>query len=252
MKILIIGPHRSRSTYLQEIISSNYNIINIGENWKFVSGNFHYYSTLNKTINNTHFDIFQQKFKFNVEKDFKNDFVSKLFPRMLIFAPNLITDLSSYNYKIITNLTYYLNIKKFDKIYFLERNLVDGCCSWIYGHKIDQFIFRNINTLQEKINLNSSIFIDYQNNPILKFYIFECALVEHLNHFLIREKIKFIKLNYDDIPVYVANNFSKVKSNTLETKFDYSTLITNYNDVEKFVSKFYLECLEHVKQIKFT
>lgn len=252
MKFLLISRPRTRSTLLIDALSKYYNITDKDENYKFTINKMP--STILKPENiETYFNSFQTLFKNAVQANFKeNNFAIKLYPRMLMLGKHDISDLDSYSYKMITNLTYYTNIKKYDKIYYLTRNLKDSICSWAYGNALNYYNFRDKETLEAKRNSLPSITIDIENDGELKFYIYESAILTHWKKFLIDTNIIFTEVDYNDTPQYVSDNFPNIKSKTIDSQFDYSKIITNYYEIDNFINDFYVRSLEETKDIKFT
>lgn len=246
MKILVICRPRTRSTFLINALSSFYNLENKDENYKFCHKKFNH-----NLVDNNRFTLFQNCIKLTTQNYFKEDnFIIKLFPRMLTISNYEIDSVDEYNFKHINDLSYFTNINKYDKVYFLSRNLVDSVCSWAYGNFINHFNFYNIKDFQETLSMNLSLEIDLNNDPILKFYIFEAVILDCWKSFLDRN-INFTTLDYSDIPEYVTNNLGNIVHTTIETKFDYKNLISNYGSLETEIQNYYDICYNKVKNILF-
>lgn len=176
-----------------------------------------------------------------------------------------IYDLSTYNPKIITNITEVFNLDKYSQYFFLHRDITETLASLFYANLTGMF---NITPTTESSNLDQlrkytedqkefyPVTINY-NLPRFKFYIFELALNEYLEKYLIEKKLNYIKLDYKDVSNYVSQNFSgsyeKIKypsKKLISSNFDYKKLILNYGDVEKFVNYYYQECLQRIEELK--
>lgn len=249
MKILIFGLHRTRSQLLLEAICNYYQIYNNKENWIWIAGKFSGPQLKNNKDLDTKFNLFQKEFKQMVELSFTNNFASKLLPRMLFFGSNIADENFFINHKIVNNLTYFLNLKKIDKIYVLDRNLTDSACSYMYGLEINQFTFRDVDNLNYKIQNTGNICIDINNNE-LKLHILESAFLFYLKQFLKNNYI-ITELTYDNIPEYISKTFSSTKVEILKTNINYKETITNYDEVKMFVENYYTKCVELLKPLNF-
>lgn len=252
MKTLLICRPRTRSTVLIDALSKFYNLIDLDENQKFSISKFQN-STINSDMEEDYFSIFQGQFKQHVQKNFKNDnFAIKLYPRMLTMSKHTITDLNTYNLKIITDLSYFTNIKKYDSVFYLTRDLIDSVCSWAYGNHIDYYNFRDQTTLQSKREQFPKLTIDIEQDGELKFYMLEAAILQHWKSYLIKNNIPYTELDYTEIPEYVTKTCPNIQSKTIDSKLNYQEIITNYNELEQYINNFYEVCLEKTQHLIFT
>lgn len=246
MNILLVSRPRTRSTLLINALTQFYNLENKDESYKFCHGKLS-----NLTIDNSRFEIFSNCIKVSTEENFKqNNFAIKLFPRMLIPNSYEIQLLDFFNLRFINNLSYFTNIRKYDKVYFLTRDIVDSVCSWAYSNYIGTFNFYDNETLQLKKQQIKPIEINLLNDSSLKFYILECAIQNHLNIFL-EQNIEYTILNYNDIPDYVKTNLIGYSSKTLDAQLSYCELIRNYSEIEKQIIEYYDLCYNKIKNICF-
>lgn len=246
MKILILGRPRTRSTLLINTLSKFYGLSDKDENFKFILGKF----------NNTNFkdlDYFKNSVKIFTQTLFSGDnFAIKLFPRMVTLSNRRIDNLKTYKLSIINDLSYYYNLKKYDQIFVIDRNLIDSVYSYAYGSKINVFNFRDKTLLKEYLSKCEPIHIDFNNNPYLKFYVYERAMLDVWKEYLIKYNIKHTCLDYDNIPNYIEINFPNMPALTLDNTFDYKNLISNYENCQTQILEFYEECRELTKQLTFT
>lgn len=54
---------------------------------------------------------------------------------------------------------------------------------------------------------------------------------------LLETKLPYTKLDYDDVPAYVSNTYPNITSDFIETKFDYKTLIKNYDQIVNVIEE---------------
>lgn len=247
MKVLIVCRPRTRSTLLIDALSKYHNLEDKDENYKFCFGKVHF-GIVNDDM---YYNLFMGYIKTATQNNFKQDnFAIKLYPRMMTFSQHKINNLDDYQLKIIPNLTYFTNIRKYDKVYFLTRNLIDSICSWAYGNHINYYNFRDHETLISKTSTVPNLTIDLDNDPELKFYILESAILDVWKKFL-DDHISHTTLDYYDLPNYVSNTYPNIVNKTIDSKLDYTKIITNYHDLEEKINNYYQLCYEKVKNIPF-
>lgn len=217
------------------------------ENYKFCYGKFN-----GHTVSEEKFKLFANCIKVHTQNNFNQDnFVVKLYPRMLTLSSYSVELLENYKLKLIENLTYFTNIRKYDKVYFLNRNLVDSICSWAYGNYINCFNFYDSQTFISTTQHLPLLNIDLNTDNILKFYILESAILSSWKKFIDSNNISHITLDYDDIPDYIKNNFDNTTSNTIYGNLNYKKLITNYSLLEEQVLNYYNLCLQKVNNLTY-
>lgn len=200
-----------------------------------------------------YFSFFEKSLKEHTQKHFQSkNFAIKLYPRMLTMSEHSIDNLETYKLKIITNVSYVTNIKKYDTIFYLTRNLLDSVCSWAYGNHIDYFNFRDKEMLELKLNQFPKLTINIENDSLLKFYLMESAILTHWKSYLLHNNIKFTELDYNQIPNYVNDNCPSIQSKTIDSKLNYQEIILNYSELQGFIDHFYKVCLEKTQDLIFT
>jgi hypothetical protein len=259
MKILLISRGRTRSTYLQSKLCQTYNLSDYGE--RFNKNSYAYSSSLDLKYNNTLDKVSDLRWNHfcNLTTDIVNsffqteNFAAKLWPRMLVSFPQEISsNIETYNPNIITNLSLYFRIKEYDQIYFLDRDITDSVCSWIYAKIIKNFLFKNTGNSKIDMKLqNTPVCISDKFLPIVNYYIYEIALQYKILEYLYENDINFIKLDYNDIPNYCNSTLQGVDIYK-HSNFDYSTIITNYSEIRDHSINTYEIAKILVNKIKFT
>lgn len=260
MKILILSRGRTRSSYLQDKLSQTYQIDNYLE--KLNTNGYAYSDTLNfkyrhvtGNVENLRWNHFCKLSREVTDNLFKNEnFVVKLWPRMLVsFPQQVVGKLEDYKPKIITDLTTNYRIKEYDTIYFLDRDITDSVCSWIYARIIKQFLFKNINDskIDRRIQQLEPVVIPDNYLPTINYYIYEIALQHKILDYLYENQINFIKLDYNDIPDY-CNSTLKGVDMFKHYNFDYNSVIVNYNEIRDHSLNAYEIAKSLVSNIKFT
>lgn len=243
MKTLIIARPRTRSNLLIHAHSEFHNLVDKHEIYTLGTGKIIESNT--KNINFKH-SLFESQVKKITEENFKQDnFVIKLFPRMVILGNHHIENLDSYEHRIIDNLSYFYNIQKYDKIYFLNRNIIDSVCSYMFGLHVQSFI----STDTSLYDYNESVIIDIDDR--LNFYLYEYAIQSRIKDFIERKNLSCTILDYQDIPQYVGFTYPNIKNKTIDSKIDYKKIITNYNEVCDYISQTYKTYLDKANNINF-
>jgi hypothetical protein len=259
MKIIIISRARTRSSYLQQNLAFNYGLTNLGE--RLGKASYAYSPSLNMKymfnkgdINDLRFQHYQ-KLLVTITKDFfdKDNFVVKLFPRMLLSFPQQITGkIEDYRPNIVTNLTECIKLQEYDKIYFLDRELTDSACSWIYATITKNFLFFEGDRLyHDHIKKYNTITITEKYFSILDYYIYEMALQQEIKKFLISKNIQHTSLDYYDIPNYVSNNCNKISNVFKNSNFDYTQKITNYTEINDYINHTYCMAKLAIQDVVF-
>jgi hypothetical protein len=286
--ICVIGTPRTRSTYLTFALQEHYKIQNYFEiydvkNYSFFTPNqllrvHREKANKNHVINK----IFVENLTNTTKRIFKEDvsYVIKLFSRSLITkydsnedwvvnkhradtASRYIDNLSTYRPTVITNVSEILRLHEYTDYYYIYRDITETLASMEYAMQTGNFIFTAINgnTGKEMVEKYYKrglqvLDIDY-DSPRIKFYIFEVALSNFLEKYLIAKNLKYTKLSYDEIPNYVEKNLTNYKKeNVIGTKIDiehsnndYKQLISNYSELESFSKDFYQQCLKHIENL---
>lgn len=260
MKILILSRGRTRSTYLQTKLCQTYNLTNYIE--KFNKNSYAYSTDLDlKYRNNTqNIDDLRWNHFCKLTLDtrdtfFKTEnFAVKLWPRMLLsFPQSVFGKLIDYKPKIITDLSYYTKIKDYDTIYFLDRDITDSVCSWIYATIIKNFLFKNIDNNKdiELLKRKETVTISDNYFPIINYYIYEIALQHKILDFLNQSKLNYVKLDYNEIPNYCNTHLSGIDVYK-DYKLNYSEIITNYDSIKNYSFENYQIAKTIVNDINFT
>lgn len=244
MRIMVISRHRTRSSFLTNALSRFYGLTDKAQVMDRPLGRI---TNLNRTFDqDLYYQVFLKNFKSCMETQFgHNNFSMKLFPSMLILSDSNIIDLSQYKLKIIQNLTYYANIKKFDKIFFLDRDIVQSYMSYAYAYSVSKWNVENTLSLT-----NEPIMIDI-NHPHFKFYLYCSALQSKILEYLNENDISYTNLNYDEAVSYVSENLKIEKTRTIDMHNDYKNLIINHDDLIPQIQQFYYECMKSIKDFKF-
>jgi hypothetical protein len=258
MKVIIISRGRTRSSHLQKSISNTHNLRDLKEN--LIRGLHAYDPEFDIRYKNSKINIDELRFNqhkqllINWTKTFfaQNNYVVKLWPRMLVSKPHEITyNLQDYKPNIVTDLSTILKLQEYDKVYFLDRNLIDSVYSWVYANITNNFLFfEGDKSYVKHLQQYDKISVKEEHFSMLKFYIYEIALQNKIREYLLIKNINHTLLNYDEIPDYVDKNFNKL-SIYKDAKFDYSKKIANYDELSNYINQTYDQALIAVKDINF-
>ena len=273
MNILIIGKPRSRTTYLGKSISSYYNTRYLSE--PYDSAGYmhnHYYRLKMKKSNNYESLLYQkqEEWLYGVTKNIFeiNNCVAKIFPRHLTVDISGLenyklhdnydsrwdsfTDPNNFKFKLFTNLSEILQLKKFDKLFFIERNLIDSPISFAYSMRINHFVFNSHQNIDQVKKKFSQILLDEKDIPFINYVVYEHVLLEKIKAF-IAENYPCVFVTYENVTDYVETNFKvNLKNNLINPKFNYKEIIKNYTEMEKYINQVYKIFCPKLENIIFT
>lgn len=251
MRIGLISRGRTYSTAIGQSLAHMYNLKNLSENYltvhEIIRKNFNKSDTKEPVLN-----LFKEKFLNYTNNLFTNEnFVCKLWPNMLMFIDyhsvnslenNFEKIISTIEKSIIFEISKYWQLQKYDKLFFLDRNLKISTVSWVYIKKIKRsHLYKNSkNKLLPEIKLEN-----YEFN-LARRYILDYCIQQRIKDFLIKQKLPFIEI-HENHKKYINQNVTT----TLENNTDYNSLISNYNDIEILINEWYPICLEKTKDWYF-
>jgi hypothetical protein len=228
MKICLLSRGRTRSTVIANCLSKKFDVPNVGEEYFKAQWEIKRSVDHRKHVDwNSYIPVFENKISEITKNLFnKQSFVCKIFPSMLIAPPQHIinhTDtLEKIKPRIIFCVGNYLQLSKYDKIFFLDRDFKQSVLSWVYSNKTAIYHkYKNKTNTYQIIKLNE---VDLAR---AKFYILEYILQQKLKKFLTEKSISYTII--DD------NNFQeilKTHNDDLEkTPISYTELIYRSNDL---------------------
>lgn len=238
MRIGLISRGRTCSTaILQSLIKKYGNLINNHEIYSSVTRNLpHDYYELTKLSSGTcgRIDRFKNKMiQFTNKLWLDEHFICKIWPSMFIARPHKILDpFADTKEKIIFDITTYIKIKEYDKLYFLDRDLYKSATSWTYSMK---------SMIWKKHPYPPTITLESKDYDTAKFYILEYCLQHKMKTFLIENNIPFTDIGTNPKP-YIDPTVTIQKSNN-----DYRQLITNYDELHSFITDYYQICVDNTK-----
>lgn len=219
MKVCVIGFPRSRSSLLYETISLFYNIpILPGERITEIINGF---NSNSNTYTSCHIE---NMIKYELQKDnLRKDGVIRIHPIQFSY----IIWKEGYS-RIMMNLDSY-DFKHYDQIYFSFRNSIsDTLASTIVAYRLGKYTYRSKDEIFKfKKPIDTII-----NRRILHDYIYSCIIYSHMKKYFDSLDIKYTELEYNEIPKYIESNFPNVKSNHVETNYDYKNIVKDYDKLE--------------------
>jgi len=210
MKICLFGQPRSRSNYLLECLATHNAVKNLTEPYQelfYKSSPATYVSDI-KNITNTVFN----------EHD---SFVLKV-------------QTTNMSHGTVLNFDHFL-LDKYDQIYITYRkDILEQICSVLLTIKYQNWYW------SEKPKPEDFI---YTFDPIKDWYILyethkDLIRIAFLEEYLKSKDLKYIKIEYNDIPSYIDNNLPRSCARSVATGFDFKQQVTNY-DLLKHVVKVY-------------
>lgn len=269
MNVLIIGKPRTRTSYLCDAYSKYYGLKNFHEVFDSASHIHDLYirsKMLKKKDTKNYLMSGQTLFISNKVKEvfLKNNSVVKLFPRHIICKygnlknfDNLqrydfLENLLDFDFDPLNDLNTLLQLPNYNKIYVLERNLVDSAISFCYAIKVNNFLFSDTPTISHVQKKYERVIYDANDFGYLNFAIFEHLILEKLKVY-VAQKFNYTNLDFDDVPKYVDTTFPNLsKSDYIDPKFNYKEIITNYDEVKHYINTAYAEFSARFDHIIFS
>lgn len=248
MKILVVSTPRCRTTFLCQSIEQFYKIPNFHESFDYISERYNIdyvrYGLMKKKPT---LEEVKHQSKEYIQKTtseiLNNNGVAKLFPRYLLSYFFLeknqycsIDDLSNFSYLYHTDVSEMFNLSMYHKIIFLERDLIETAISYAYGQQTKQMLFTDKNLLNYVKRKDQKIEINYETFKMVNFLIFEFCIFNQLKKFIIKNYKNYENLTYDNCIDHVSNNYGAGENvKVIETNFDYSNLILNYDELRSYI-----------------
>lgn len=242
MHILIVGRPRCRTSFLSMAYTDHYKLNNLHEFFYNGSSNLWLNAKVIKSSN-----VLEEVQKLHIKR-LKNissqilnvdNTIVKLFPRDIIthYSPNhIFLDIKDFQYRCVTNISEIFQLDRYDQILLLERNFIDSAISYIYGKIIGIMLFErhtSKNFYQKKL---TPITVTKEQLDILNFYILEYLVDQNLKDFL-EKKYSCKKLDFNEIPNYVKDNFNNYETNYyMDLEINYKNSILNYNEVIDYIN----------------
>lgn len=260
MKILVITKPRTRSSFLCSALSNYYDIKNYHEPFNFIEQEFVELRTrfglLKKKLHLQDLVNYQKK---NLTQKIKNlnveeSYVCKLMPRNILFSyrGTVIREEQPFEHEIYLNFNEILKIQDYDKVYFLNRDVIDSSISFIFAQSINSFLFANQSDLNYQKKKNQKMIVSQHGLDLISFVVYECVLLEKIKEFLDKEKIPYTYIDYVECTEYVRKNLNCNKPNMyLESNFNYKELIENYSECVKHIENKYKEFKNQLKYLEF-
>lgn len=252
MKIAIFTMTRTRSSFLLDTLCKHYGLKNQFEyyNNTYSSETFNsFYKLRSKTI----FEQFSSTKKQETSDLFTwPSFGVKIFPHNFI---GFIREKSSFrpdnkSYPLfvkenILDLNEYFNLNQYDKIFVLNRKaIVDNIISQLYGLQIGIFLLKEQDKSRcDRLTPNGDLYLTTNDAYVYRSRIYCHLFLKQLPRYFDKMNIKYEELDYDEVPSYVKKNYPLIKSQFIDTEFDYKNGIKNYNEIKKEIEILYDECL---------
>jgi hypothetical protein len=260
MKILIISQPRCRTSLLCDVFKNYYKIHNYGEDFDIRKNIFeNAYSRQKMTGKEIALDDLQNTIRdhlSNVVSQIKQkDGVVKLFPRYLFSYISekhigINTPIEQFRFNVICDISNVLNLKMFDKILLLNRDLVEATMSWLHGLQTqvmtiyDPTFYKYISKKNERVLIQDE-FLKYAN-----FFILEHIIFNQLSTF-ITHNYNTLYLENNSIPKYINDNLQGVETKYYDTKYDYKDKIINYYDLKSYIETTYKSYIDKIPYFVF-
>lgn len=238
MNVIILSTQRNRSSFLTESYSNEFNLSNWFEKYDLISVMEQEELRLNLLKKENKKELLfekQKKFLNQITKSVKDNdnVVIKLFTHSLIERPYFLENINILP-RIITDLSTILNV--YDKIVYIDRNIIDSTISYIYAVVMSSFLYSDKILLDYHKTKSKPIKIEDNKLPIINYQVYQHVIHQHVKTFIENNYNNTTFLTYDNCVDYVKNNFKNEKQNFfINANFDYRQLITNYDEISDHI-----------------
>ena len=234
MRVLILSTVRTRSSFFIDTVSKYYNLENLYEYYGHLD-----FEVLGKTFYKKEEILWNKLKEITLEKtkliDSKDNYAIKVHPNNFI---NVFKYHHNYGYKGSWNMNdkddimplSYLKLDSYDKIYYLTRNnFTDLYCSWMHGMSREKLLY----TEEDKalMNVHRSTMNINLDERIAKILLFDLIILDKLYEKFQKQNKDIIKLDYEETVPYTQKMFTGIESKYVDTKFDYKSLVKNYDQL---------------------
>jgi len=203
-----------------DTISSNYSISLIGKNINELVNKF---SKTNMRPDHSAFNFYKTLLRGHIKQVENTDSgVVRFHPTQLSFLP--------YSTEVI-NLNW-LQFNQYDKIYFtVRRNIPDMIGSLFIAHTLKKFTYQDVQEVPkavQPVRLLPNLY--FQSVEMLLYSEF---IMNEVKEYLTINSIEWEELDYEIIPKHIEEYYSTASTSHVETEYDYRSLVTNYNELQK-------------------
>lgn len=231
-KICLIGFPRSRSSFLLEALALHYNL-NVELSIQRLSDKF-----VSKRLSYAEYRI---RFTRLIEALNKSNtkFIVRIHPYQFIANSGKKFDLSElFDFDLF-------NFKQYKNIYVTKRNIVDRVCSLYIANKTGVWTYTKDS--REKPLEDLEDLVIEENDQSILLSIMEDVIFEKLDDYFKDNSIVYESIDYNDVVNYAKeHNFPIEKVKHIETNYDYSKIISNYSDIERYVKNAELKIREEL------
>jgi hypothetical protein len=235
MKICVIGYTRSRSTVFVETISNFYNIPIIGQEFNEVlprqlTNRSWMDDSVAPDIPKKHLE--KVEIAINEINDSAEGIV-RYHPDQLSFIPfsGSMLDLDLFNFK------------QYDKILFTVRNdIANMIGSRFIATELNRWTYNFESQIYKTI---APLMISPPGYYHIKLALYNELVVNRVTNYFLNNSIMHEVIDYNDVPRYLDTNFpSNHHRSTVETNYDYKSIVTNFDEIIELYEKFKPEVQE--------
>lgn len=242
MNILAICRLRTRSTYFLQSLCNYYNLVNRNESYFEIPNLYScslQYANTHPIFYKKHLEQwmnYRQKLQEQTLLNFtKGDFGIKLFSKMISSHPLFLHENQLHKIQIIENIENTLRFDLYDQIYFLDRNVIDSVASYVYSLRVGKSIYKtDANIKNQEVEFTDRMYSNVNS------YILDCVIQQKIRTILDNKNFSYTYLDYHDIPKFLERYNQNNQSNLpIDTKYNYSNLITNYDILVEYTNNMY-------------
>lgn len=242
MNILTICRLRTRSTYFLQCLCNYYNLTNHNESYFTIPSLYScslQYANTHPIFYKKNYDLwtkYRQKLQEHTLHNFSlGNFGIKLFSKMISSHPIFLYEDQLHKIQIVNNLENTLRFDLYDQIYFLDRNFIDSVASYVYSLSVGKSIYKSADNIK-----NQPVKFISKIHSSVNSYILDFIIQQKIRTILDNNNFSYRYIDYTDVPKFLEPYKQNNQPNlSVDTKYNYSDLILNYNEMVKYSNNMY-------------
>jgi hypothetical protein len=124
-----------------------------------------------------------------------------------------------------------LSLAQYDKIYFTVRqNIPEMISSLFIAHTLSKFTYQDAREVHK--NITPVALLPNLYFQSVEMLLYSAFIMDKVKEYLTRNSIEWEELDHDIIPKHIEENYSNASTLHVETLYDYSNIVINYNELQ--------------------
>ena len=123
-----------------------------------------------------------------------------------------------------------LSLTQYDKIYFTVRqNIPEMISSLFIAHTLKKFTYQDVQEVHKTIK--PVALLPYSYFQSVEMLLYSEFIMDQVKEYLTFKSIEYEELDHDNIPKHIEENYSNASTSHVETLYNYSNIVINYNEL---------------------